>query len=125
MSLVALLVSACTGVWTLRHNRDQVHVARVANLVNIVEVERSLSEVPSALRFHGITEQALEEAGVTAAELAYLAASCSATGLYHNFSPEDPRQPFDSGSYRYRMCETADFRRAWPLLKRMMNRGTF
>jgi hypothetical protein len=125
IALVALFVSAVTGIWTLRLNRDQLQSARLANVTNIVNIERSLSDVPSALRFHGISQQSLDEAGITANEFAYLLASCSATSLYHNFSREDPNQPFAVDSYRYRMCATADFRKAWPLLKRMMNTGTF
>jgi hypothetical protein len=125
IALLALFVSAVTGVWTLRLNRDQLQSARLANITNIVNIERSLSDVPSALRFHGISQQCLDDAGVTADEFAYLLASCSATSLYHNFSRENPDQPFAADSYRHAMCASADFRKVWPLLKRMMNPGTF
>lgn len=125
IALLALFVSTITGVWTLRLNRDQLQSARLANVTNIVNIERSLSEVPSALRFHGISQQALDDAGITAQEFAYLLASCSATSVYHNFSGENPDQPFAPGSYRHAMCASPDFRKAWPLLKRMMNPGTF
>ncbi|GAC1622331.1 MAG: hypothetical protein NVS9B10_06210 [Nevskia sp.] len=125
IALLALVVSAATGVWTIRNSREQVEAMRLANVANIVDVERMLASVPSALRFHGVTPADLEAAGVTAAELAYLLSSCSATSLYHNNSREDPQRPFAPGSYRHGMCATEDFRRAWPLLKRLMNPGVF
>jgi len=125
ISSLALIVSAVTGVWTLRNSRDQAQAARLANVTSIIDTERSLAGVPTALRFHGITQAALDEAGVTAAEFAYLLANCSSTSLYHNWSSEDPNLPFAENSYRHAMCASADFRRAWPLIKRMMNKGTF
>jgi hypothetical protein len=125
ISSLALFVSAITGIWTLRHARDQAQAARLANITSIVNIERSLGNVPTALRFHGITKDALAEVGITAEEFAYLLGSCSATSVYHNSSGEDPTRPFAAGSYRYTMCAAADFRRAWPLVKRMMNQGTF
>lgn len=125
IAILALLISTLIGVWTLRHTREQARAARLANVTNIVSIERSLADVPTATRFHGISQQDLDEAGITAAEFAYLVASCSATSLYHNSSEENPGAPFAPGNCRRSMCESADFRRAWPLLKRMMNAGTF
>ena len=125
IAALALLISTLIGVWTLRHTREQARAARLANVTNIVSIERSLADVPTALRFHGISQHDLDQVGITAAEFAYLVASCSATSLFHNSSEEDPGKPFGPGNYRRRMCESADFQRAWPLLKRMMNAGTF
>lgn len=125
IATLALVVSTLIGVWTLRHTREQARAARLANVTNIVSIERSLADVPTALRFHGISQRDLDQAGISAAEFAYLVASCSATSLYHNSSEENPGKPFGPGNYRRRMCESEDFRRAWPLLKRMMNGGTF
>src|SRR5688572_3971226 len=79
---LALVVSLATGVWSLRSIREQARIARLANVTGIVDVERSLADVPSALRFHGVTAADLDAAGVTAAELAYLVANCSVSGLY-------------------------------------------
>lgn len=125
ISSLALFVSALTGIWTIRHTREQAQAAKLANVTSIIAVERSLGTIPTALRLHGITNDELEDAGVTAEGLAYLLASCSATSIYHNFSAEDPTQPFADDSYRHAMCASPDFRRAWPLVKRMMNKGTF
>jgi len=125
IAILAFVVSTVTAVWTLRHNREQVQFARLANVTSIIEVERSLGSVPAALRFHGITEQSLRDAGVTAEEFAYLVSNCSATGVYHNFSREDPNEPFAVDSYRYSMCATPEFRRAWPLVRSMLNKGIF
>jgi len=92
-----------------------------SNLHSIVEVERSLAEVPSALRFHGITEQDLQDHGVTAAELAYLVASFTAGHIYHMTHNPDASGPFPEGGYRYQMCSSEHTRRVWPLLRRFYN----
>jgi len=122
---IALLVSIASSLWTYRQNREQVRVARLSNLTSIVGVEGSLGKVPSALRFHGIDQAELAEAGVTPEEFAYLLTNCTATAFYHNTSNEKPDQPFAEGSYRRAMCVTPDFQRAWPVLKKMMNKGMF
>ena len=125
IAVVALLVSIASSVWTIRQNREMARTARLANLTNIVDIERSLGAVPSALRFHGINATELADAGITPQEFAYLLASCTATAFYHNASDENPDEPFAAGSYRGAMCVTPDFQRAWPLLKRMFNQGVF
>jgi len=75
------------------YNREQMRVMRLAS---IVEIERSLGDVPSALRFRGIAEQHLRQTGVSPAEFACLLANCSATSIYHNAKRSrrcKPRRP--------------------------------
>lgn len=93
------------------------------NLGYIVQIEKSLENTPSAFRFHGITPTDIAAAGVTEQELAYLVASCTSGGIYHESMGASGSVPFERNSYRYNMCCTEDFRRAWPLVKRMMNKN--
>jgi len=97
------------------------------NLSPIINVELKISEIPTVLRFHGIADAQLAEAGVTAEELAYLAASFSAGRIYHEARKGHIRIPFDekNESYRYRMCASEHTRKAWKLIKLMMNESSF
>jgi len=97
------------------------------NLSPIINVELKISDIPTVLRFHGITKEQLAEAGVTEQELAYLAASFSAGRIYHEARKGHITTPFDetSESYRYRMCASPDTRKAWKLIRLMMNESSF
>lgn len=121
VSLVALLVSLGTAWWTVVFNRGQMNSGVWTNLNPIVQVERSLGQVPSAFRFHGITETNLSEAGVTAEELAYLVASFTSGHIYHMTHNPDAVTPFPENSYRYQMLSAPATQQAWPLIKRMLS----
>ena len=89
--------------------------------INIISVERSLRDTPSAFRFHGITEEDIASHGLTSDELSYLVASFTAGGIYHRAHNQDSREPFPIGSYRRQMLECPETRKAWPLIKKMLN----
>ena len=118
ISIMALMVSILSAFafWAS---------ARAAVLGHFFSLERSLSELPSALRFHGISERDLEEAGVTAPEFAYLLANSTVGNFYHRLHDPLAKGAFPAGHYRYVLCQTADFRRAWPLIRRMMTPSNF
>lgn len=121
LSITAIIVSVISLVLTF-------HVNRLTSLSSIINVELSLSKIKSAFRFHGITDKKLEAAGITAEELAYLVSSFTAGGIYHRISGIPYiwlSTPFKEGTYRYEMCKSSDTRKAWPLIKKMMNPSRF
>ncbi|MEU4240214.1 hypothetical protein [Actinoplanes sp. NPDC026619] len=86
-----------------------------------VTLERSIAQVPSVLRFHGLGEEDLERAGITAAELSYLMATLTAGGIPIKATaisnPESVNsEPFPAGSYYHTLLSSADVQRAWGVI---------
>lgn len=88
------------------------------------QLERSLADIPTAFRFHGITPEQLKEIGVTPEEFAYLVANFSAGHIFH-FGILNNTEPFERDGYRYTMLKTQATRKAWPLIKRMIAPGKY
>jgi hypothetical protein len=99
--------------------------ARFHILTKYVELDRCVETTPSVLRFHGVTDADLEKAGVTAAELAYLASQFSMVGFYERIHLNMDDGPYSPGSYRYMLCESEATRRAWPLIRRLISGGPY
>jgi hypothetical protein len=83
----------------------------------LVETWSALGRKPSLLRFHGVSEEELDNAGVDAEELAYLVASFEGASVYYRYF-ENTSEPFPEGSLRQRMCASEATQKAWPVLKR-------
>lgn len=122
---IALIISLVSIIGTLWFNRRLLGVSSMSHLAHLIPLERSIAEVPTVFKFHGITDAEISNAGITPQELAYLVASTTAGGVYHRTHSPGLEQPFLEGSYRYTMCNTKEFRDAWPLVKRMMNESDF
>ena len=129
-SAVSFFALVFTIVFQLRQaviqsqfNREQLSLI----LSPIIGVELKLIDIPEALKFHGITEADLAAHDITAQELSYLVASFTAGRIYHEARKAHIRTPFDPDSERYRhlMCRSESTRKAWPLVKRMMNHSSF
>ncbi|HEU0299640.1 MAG TPA: hypothetical protein VFR37_09305 [Longimicrobium sp.] len=118
VAVLALIVSVAAFAWTLHSQSVQAkHATLQANMALLVEMWGTLARKPSLLRFHGIDEAELREAGVDAEELAYLVASFEAASVYYRYF-ENSAEPFPEGSLRQRMCASEATQRAWPLLRR-------
>ena len=85
----------------------------------LVSVEARLADVPSALRFHGIDPSDLSKHGLTDGEFAYSVNSFSVGGTYYRTAPK-PEWMLRPGTYYHEMCRAEATRRAWPLLRRML-----
>ena len=127
ISVIALIASIVMPliVWFVSYNfyqKKRLYHARATNLVAIVPIERSLGDIQSAFRFHGITDQDFKEAGVTPQELAYLVASFTAGRIYDDQARSESfmKEPYNESHYRYKMLAQHSTRRAWPLIARMM-----
>ena len=122
---VAIILSLFSIVGTFWFNRRLLGVRGLSNLANLIALERSIAEIPTVFRFHGISAGDIKQAGITPEELAYLVASVTAGGVYHRTVNPGSLKPFLSGTYRHTMCCNEEFRKAWPLVKRMMNESDF
>ena len=121
LSIVALVISISSLLWTIWFNLRRARVDPMLNyLSKLSDVERMIATTPSALKFHGIEERELVEAGITAQEFAYLVSSFTLGGAYHRAYMDNSQKPITPGTYRYTMCSADATRRAWPLLRRMM-----
>lgn len=105
--------------------RQEVSETRLSHLAEIVAVEAQLGQLPEALRFHGLSKEDLDEVGVTPQEFAYLLNSFTLGGTWHRILHPNRRTPFGVDHYRSRMCESSATRKAWPLVKKMMNPSEF
>jgi hypothetical protein len=117
VAVIALVVSLLSFAWTILAHRHLVRHASVhANMAALIELYNR-AESPSILRFHGVSQEELDAAGLTAKEFAYLVASFEAASVYYRFHETSPT-PFKPSSLRYRLLATPETRRAWPLLSR-------
>jgi hypothetical protein len=74
------------------------------------------------LRFHGVSTEELDAAGVTATEFAYLIASFEAASVYYRFHERSPK-PFKKSSLRYKLLATPATRKAWAAHEPLFRRG--
>jgi hypothetical protein len=127
LSFAGVLFTIVFQCWQAAKQAQVQQEQLALNLSPIVTVELKLAELPSAIRFHGITEQELAAHDIAANELAYVVASFTAGRIYHEARKRHITAPFDQHSerYRYQMCISAKTRKAWPLVKRMMNQSSF
>lgn len=124
ISLIGLLAV----VWTLRSNvvilgemQRQLRAQMFAESeLQFVTLEQLFAKVPSALKFHGINESELKEAGVTPDEFAYLMANFTAGGVNVRALWEEDIKPFEKGDYYRTMMESIHTRKAWPIIRQLM-----
>jgi hypothetical protein len=125
-SAAALAISMVSLAMTIYLSRTQALVnARLANLTMRVGLVDKVCETPSVLRFHGISTSDLEAAAITPAEFSYLLGLYEAGSAYFEHYQRGEHTPFATGELRYKMCATADFRRAWPLIKKFVQATPF
>ena len=92
----ALLVSICAIAYTVYSNKRALkNSASLNNLITIVNVESQLGDVPSALKFHGVDPNELENIGVTSKEFAYLLTSFTVGGIYYKSHFPNDMEPFE------------------------------
>jgi len=121
ISLCAVVVSLTSlgfSIWSWGKQKNVNAVS--AFLAAIAQVERTLGQVPTAVRFHGIKPEELQEIGVTPEEFAYLVASFTVGWIHHYSMTPGDTDPWVEGSYRYNMFSSEPTRKAWPLIRRMM-----
>jgi hypothetical protein len=121
------LIAALLALWqaSLANKAQQASSTWLSHLSEIVEVEARLGEFPEALRFHGMSKEELDQAGLTPQEFAYLLNSFTLGGTWDRILHPSLRTPFGVDTYRYRMCKSKETRKAWPLVKKLMNPSDF
>ncbi|MDO9528330.1 MAG: hypothetical protein Q7J27_04130 [Syntrophales bacterium] len=125
ISLTALIISIGSFGWSIHIGRRRMNAAELASLSHVVNIEQTLGQIPTALKFHGITPEEMEEADIEPKEVAYLLSSFTAGGIYHGTKAQKKIKTFEVGSYRYDMCKSEATRKAWPIIKRMMNPSNY
>ncbi len=133
VELLQALSAAVTAAYVIftylivRANKEIVESLKEAQLPPVAEVEKMLGDVPSALAFHGISADDLKNCDLSAKDFAYLVASFTVGGAYHRIKDPNSKEAFDPtrDTYRYNMCRAPATQRAWPLLKRMMNKTNY
>jgi hypothetical protein len=122
ISSISILLSTIAILYALRHNRNEYNKSALAiNTSLMTEIEGRIGQSPSLLRFHGIYNfnQALDDAGIKADELAYLINSFTAGATYYrNATIKNRILALDS--YRHNMAMSPDTRRAWPLVRKFL-----
>ena len=127
LSLAAVVISVFSLGWTiLSARRLRVETSLYACVESLLEVKKGIGDVPSVLRFHGIRPEDLRDAGVTAEEFAYLAANFLAGALFYEATdPHGRGEPFDETMYRYKLLAQPETRKAWPLVRKLMDRTSY
>ena len=127
LSLIAILVSFCGLFWTIFYNRKQLRLNLFGSAhASFISVEQQLSNCGSALRFHGISLEQLEEHGLTSQEFAYLLTNFTAGGIYYkSIDDKSPVTPFPKDEYYYSMLLSPYTQKAWPLLRNCIGPSLF
>ena len=128
--VISLIVSISLSIYTVMHNIRQRKLLALSNNLNaILSAEEMISNSTNLLRFHGIEKDELDAAGLTSEDLCYLLKSFTAGGLYYKITCPKDTSAFSKSkypdSYRYRMCELASTRRAWPILEKLMSDSNY
>ncbi len=122
ISIVALVVSLSSLgwqaiTWKKQHEQERLN----QNIALLAEIKMKLAEMPEAFRFHGISEEDMEAHDITEKELAYLVANFMAGQVYYETIDNNPEEPFGENDYRAQICKTKAFRKAWPLVKKILD----
>lgn len=126
ISVISLILSLVAVVLSLRANRRQeVAATMLGHLSPIVELESRLGVLPNALRFHGVGEEEIREAGLEPQEFAYLVNSFTLGSVWHQIITPKIKTEYGIDEYRTRMCRSKEFRRAWPVVKKLLNPTDF
>ena len=121
-SIIALVVSLFSLGWQAITWRKQYKQERLnQNISLLAEIKMNLEEMPKAFRFHGISEEDMKTHDITAKELAYLVANFMAGQVYYETLDNNPNKPFGDNDYRTQICKTLAFKKAWPLVKKMLD----
>jgi len=121
-SIAAIFISVASLVFTLVLNRRMSHSNAVGSCFSLMaQAESMLKDVPTGLKFHTISSQDLSEIGLSAEEFTYLLVNFTSAGVYYRMFMPNNNDPFEEGSYRYTMLLSPETRKAWPLLKKMIN----
>lgn len=122
ISVSSLTVAVVAVVYNNILAEKMVKQARIAaNLSAVSEIKLKLIDIPSALKFHGITQKMLDSHEVTPQELAYLASNFIAGQIYFEMSSRNTLTPFEEGDYRENICKSEHTQKAWPLLEKLID----
>lgn len=125
LGLIAVTAALLLQLRESRHSQ-QIHNEGVKmtllgnSSAHMGTLEKGIGEIPTILRFYGISDEELSLYGITATEFGFLLASFTFGSTYYRvLTPDDP-SAFEPGTYRYKICSSPDTRRVWPLIRTCM-----
>ena len=125
-SSIAIVLSVGSLVYTVRLNNNRERKGHLQkNLDTIAGIEMQAIDHPEVLELHGIKKEEIVASGLTETQFAYLVCSFTAASIFFRENPFHSMKTFEKGGYRYNMISTEKFKKAWPLLKRMMENTDF
>ncbi|MCK5335969.1 MAG: hypothetical protein KAQ67_07395 [Gammaproteobacteria bacterium] len=125
----AAAASTCAflfSIATLFISRSMQHQARTRqsaseSLTGFASLEQMIKDVPTVLKFHGITDKELEIAGVTAKELSYFLSNMTTGGIYYRTTAKTGLiQFFGENGYYGEMFKHEATRNAWAICRRCL-----
>ena len=64
ISLIALMFSLVSIAWSIHIGRRRMNATGLASLSHVMNIEQTLGQTPTALKFHGITPKEMREADI-------------------------------------------------------------
>ncbi len=122
ISSLALIAAVLSLTWQAFVWKKQDVQARLKdNLTLLAELKMRLAEIPEAYRFHGITKEMLQSHQINEKELSYLTANFISGQIYYESISGNNTEPFHENDYRTTMCRTEGVKKAWPLVKLLLD----
>ena len=113
---------------TFIHEQEHELNARSINLASLASLDMELGKSNhDFLKFHSISQEALDEHGVKKEELAYLIASFHLGSIYYSTVEKNSKAKlFDKeDAYRHNMFDSELTRNAWPLVEKFLNDSSY
>ena len=121
-SIAAIVISTIAIAWSiLSWRKVEWRIRAHENLKLMMAVEAKLSDLPSALRFHGISESEILEAGITVPEFIYLVQNFSAGQAFYEFEADQVDKAFLGDDYRATICAQPEVQKSWRLIRPFMD----
>tara|TARA_R110000868_G_scaffold306734_1_gene567968 strand:+ start:1732 stop:2172 length:441 start_codon:yes stop_codon:yes gene_type:complete len=125
-STIAVIFSTFSLVYTVYRNRKSDQKTSLSQNINAVaNIELQAISNPEIFQVHGISKEEIEETGYSEIQFAYLVNSFTAASLYYRRNSSGGLKSFNKGGYRYNIVSQPNFKKAWPVLKRMMENSEF
>ena len=126
LSIGALVISIIALYISYKTNKYNLEITnKTNNYLSMIDIEKSLKDIPDALRFHGIEVNELKKNNLDVNEFIYLLNSFTSGTMFYIEGELANEEPFKENSYRYTMLSHPDVQNAWPFLSKMIEDSTY
>ncbi len=120
ISIIALITSTLSAYLSIKTARRKLSIDAYTYVEQVyAQIEMQLKDTPEALRFHGITNDDLKKADLTAKDISYLLTNLTA-GCMEARALNQKEHEVEITDYKLRILQSEATRKAWPILKKMM-----